>query len=129
MSTRARELAEGFVRTFNERAGADDLYAPDATVWNNLTGAEQPHAAVSAITSAMQAALPDLRFDDVTVHAWDDGFAIQYTLAATAPDGTEIRVLACGIGAVRAGRIRRFQEYVDSAQAAPLGAALAAAAR
>lgn len=118
-------LAKEFVVCFNERREDADIYTPDATVWNNLTGADQSHASVGGIIRMLQTALADLRFDDVSVHAWADGFCVQYTVAATLRDGSEVRAPACGVAAVRDGRIARFQEYVDSAQAAPLALALA----
>ena len=123
------ELAKAFVDRFNERKEDADIYAPDATVWNNLTGTHQPHASVAEITKMLQAALPDLRFDDASANAWADGFCVQYTVAATLADGTEVRASACGVASVRDGRITRFQEYVDSEQVAPLGLALAGIAR
>lgn len=113
----AAQLGMAFINSFNERSDAD-IYTDDAVLWNNITEVEHPHG--SGVGQALQDALPDLRFDDAVVHAWDDGFVVQYTVRATLPDGTQLRAPACGIGVVNGGRIARFQEYVDSGQVAGL---------
>ena len=121
------KLALAFVDHFNDRTDDAELYSEDALVWNNLTGKEQLHSDTTAVSNALRAALPDLRWEEIGVHAWDSGFCVQYTFRATLPDGVEARIPACGIGEVRDSRIVRFSEYLDSAQVAPLGQALLAA--
>ena len=48
------------------------------------------------------------------------GYVQQHVLHATAPDGSKVESPACLVVEVREGRIRRLDEYLDSAAIAPL---------
>ena len=117
-------VAQAFIDEFNNRAEDPDLYTDDAVLWNNITEVEHRRADGGGSSKILTDALPDLRFDDVVVRAWDGGFAVQYEVRATLPEGGELRAPACGVGVVVSGRLARFQEYVDSGQCAALSAIL-----
>ena len=119
------QLAHAFIDNFNDQSADAPLYTDGATLWNNITEVDQPAGDGHGMGRKMQEALPDLRFDDAVAHGWDGGFVVQYVVAATLPDGTQMRAPACGVGQVQDGRIARFQEYVDSGQVAGLATVVA----
>lgn len=118
------DLAHELVARFNDRRSDEELFADGALVWNNLNEQERPHAETAPVSDALRAALPDLRWDEVAVHAWPEGFCVRYTFTATLPDGAPARVPTCSVAEVVDGRIVRFSEYLDSAQVTPLGQAM-----
>lgn len=121
-----RNVAERWLPAFlaGERADAS-LYADRVVTWHNIgeheTVLEAPPSAARA-----RRAIPDLHHEDVRLHVHDGGFVLQATAVGTAPDGTAIRVPSCLVVTVEDGRIARFEEYADSAAAAPIVAAIAA---
>jgi ketosteroid isomerase-like protein len=121
----SEKLGQAFIDNFNQKVDDPDLYTDDATMWNNLTQDERPAGAGHGMGRKMQDVLPDLRFETVSVNGWEAGFAVEYVIKATLPDGAQLHAPACGIGIVRDGRIARFAEYVDSGHVAGLAAAVA----
>ena len=119
----ATELGHRLLRCFNENA-VPDVFTDDALLWNNVTGVAQPWRAAVEIAKLLHTAVPDLGYEDVVVHGWPTGFAVQYTITATLPDGAGARAAACGVGTIEAGAVVRFDEYVNAAHLAPLFAAL-----
>ena len=102
----------------------DELFAPDATGWHNTDEIEAPHGTAHERWAVVRRLFPDFHAIDTHVHAWASGFAMQYVFVGSAANGTTIRIPGCIIATLRDGRIERMQEYVDSAHAAPLMAAL-----
>jgi ketosteroid isomerase-like protein len=118
-SSDSAALARTFIEDFNSHTFSD-IYTPDAVTWHNTTAVEIPRADHAARLQYLQKALPDLRLDDVTIDAWDDGFCVRFTLTGTGTGGQALRVPACGVGTTRDGRIARYAEYIDSAPLAAL---------
>jgi uncharacterized protein len=108
-------------------AGTPDAVplADDAVMWHNYDPVEQPAAQAAANLAAMQAALPDCRFEEVRVHGAGAVSVAQYVFAATLPDGSSVRAPGCFIVHERDGLIVRIEEYMDSAQLAPIAVAMA----
>lgn len=127
MSTieQSRAIAEQIARGFQTGQMADEsLYAPDATTWHNVDETDIPHSQSRETMTLVRKVVPDFHAEDVHIHAWEDGFAMQYVFVGKANDGTSIRIPGCIIGTLKDGQIARIQEYVDSAHAAPLLAAM-----
>jgi ketosteroid isomerase-like protein len=120
------DLARRFVEHFNNGTWDAAMYAPGATVWHNTDEVDELASSRVEFRKGLQRLVGGLRFDDVRIRAWDDGFAAQYVVRGTLPGGAELRIPACLIGTTKDGRIARLQEYVDSAHAAPLREAAAA---
>lgn len=120
MSRSVAQVAERWLPAFlaGERADAD-LYAADVMVWHNVGERSEPLAAPPSHARA-KATLHDLHHEDVRLLVGTDHFVLQVTAVAAG-----VRVPTCLVVSVHDGQITRFDEYVDSAAAAEVTAALA----
>jgi ketosteroid isomerase-like protein len=109
------------------RAGTPDAVplTDDAVMWHNYDPTEVPAAQAAANLAAIQAVLPDCRFEEVRAHGTGAVSVAQYVFTATLPDGSCLRAPGCFVVHERDGRIARIEEYMDSAQLAPIAAAIA----
>jgi len=122
----SEELANTLIATWAVGGVQPDVFAPDATSWHNTDAVDHPQASRRGISERIRSVVPDFRFTDAVLHAWDGGFCVQYIVRGTLPDGSELASPTCMVGTVRDGRISRMQEYVDSAQIQGLRQAVAA---
>lgn len=120
------QLAQRLIDNHNGRTFDAELYTDDATMWHNTDAHDAPIASRQGIRDRLHALVPDFRFDDPTIHAWEDGWVTQYVTRGTLPDGSELSVHTVVVGTIRDGKVARIQEYVDSAQIEPLRAAFRA---
>jgi ketosteroid isomerase-like protein len=97
-------------------AAIDALYAPDMTMWfnvtNQVTTREENLAAVAAGTQLHRRR----SYDDRQIHTFDDGFLAQYTCTVVTHDGTRVPLSACLVAEVHDGLITKLSEYLDSAR-------------
>lgn len=109
------------------RRAQPDLYADEVATWHAATNTEtpiDPTADELPSFARLQQVVPDLRRENTRVEVFDAGWLLQTTTVGTV-DGAEVRVPAAIV--VRLdddGRIHRFEEYADSAAAAPFARAL-----
>jgi ketosteroid isomerase-like protein len=96
------------------------IYAPDAVIWHNNDGVEQNVAQNLAVLAWVVKNISGLRYEDVRRFPTPSGFVQQHVLRGSAPSGVAIEIPACIVCAVANGRITRLDEYLDSAQVAPL---------
>ncbi len=96
------------------------LYAPDAAVWHNFDGVAQTVDQNLRVLAWVAAGVEGLRYEDVRRRVTPDGWVQQHVLRGTAPNGKPLEIEACIVFTVADGRITRVDEYLDSAQAAPL---------
>ena len=96
------------------------IYAPDAVIWHNNDGVEQNVAQNLAVLAWVVKNVSGLRYEDVRRFPTPSGFVQQHVLRGAAPSGVAIEIPACIVCAVANGRITRLDEYLDSAQVAPL---------
>jgi ketosteroid isomerase-like protein len=122
-TARVAEVARAWVGPFlaGQRAPAA-LYADEVVTWHAATGATTPLGDRPS-GARLREAVPDLRHEDVRLHVHADGFTLRATVVGTV-SGTEHRLPVVLIATVVDGRIARFEEYADSASAAPFAAAL-----
>jgi hypothetical protein len=98
---------------------------PGAVLWHNIDEVEAPLASAFDNFATICAVIPDFRFDEVrTVVAGVDRSIAQYVFTASLPDGSTLRVPACAVFTEERGLLHRVEEYVDSAQLAPVVAVL-----
>jgi ketosteroid isomerase-like protein len=102
----------------------EEACAPGSVLWINLTEKERPLEESLPGFARLRARVPDLKMEMVRRRGTSKGFVEQHVLTGTMPTGDPLRVVGCFIGVVQDGRITRLEEYVDSAQAAPLSALL-----
>lgn len=101
-------------------AAVDALYADDMLGWRNFDRRELGKPAMLRIIEFLAKEVRDLRYEKIRVEPTPSGYVQQHVLHARAPDGSQIESPACLIVEVRDGRIRRLDEYLDSAAIAPL---------
>jgi len=95
-------------------AAVDRCYAPDMTLWFNVTGEEMTREDnLKALASGT-----DLHrrrtYDDRTISTFDDGFVVQYTVNVITHSGARVALSACLVAEVRDGKITKLFEYLDS---------------
>jgi uncharacterized protein len=95
------------------------LYADDATVWHNFDQIDQPVGDNLRILSRLHHAVAGLRYTEITRVILDDGFVQQHVLTGAAAGG-RLEVPAMMRVTVSDGAITRIEEYLDTAQLAPL---------
>jgi ketosteroid isomerase-like protein len=115
-------------RLFSAIAAADvdavrALYAPDAQIWHNTDGVTQNAEENLVVLQWVTTHIKQLRYEEVRRAATADGFVQQHVLRGTVGD-VAIEIPACIITTIRAGRITRLDEYIDSAHVKPLLAAV-----
>jgi len=102
-------------------AAVADCYASDTVIWHNYDGYEQPAADNLRVLAWMVQNLVDRRYEIVRRIATDDGFVQQHVLhGRSARTNATLHVPACMVCTVRNGKIARIDEYLDTAQLAPL---------
>jgi ketosteroid isomerase-like protein len=98
------------------------LYATDAVIWHNFDQKSQTPAENLAVLSWVVSNIKGLRYEEIQREATLNGFIQQHVLRGTAPNGSALEVPACIVCTVKNGRITRLDEYLDTAQLAPLSA-------
>lgn len=121
MSGDADALADRFFAAIErgDLAEVEACYHPDATIWHNFDRAEQSVADNLTVLRGVCTVLANRRYDVVRRIVTDDGFVQQHVLRGDAPGG-ELALEAMMYVQVDEGRIRRLEEYLDTAQLAAL---------
>ncbi len=96
------------------------IYAEDAVIWHNNDGVEQSPDQNLRVLRWVVRNVKDLRYEEIRRHETPTGFVQQHVLRGTSPNGVVLEVPACIVCTVVDGRITRLDEYLDSAQIAPL---------
>ena len=97
-----------------------EIYAPGIRVWHNAERAEQALDENLRVLAWVAKNVEGLRYEQVRRTRTESGFGQQHVLRGTAPRGEAIEIEACLVCRVEGGRITRIDEYLDSAQLAPL---------
>lgn len=79
-----------------------------------------PAATSLANLAALRRVLPDLEFGDLRFSDCGSVSVAQFLFTGTLPDGTVVRAPGCLIVHESDRRIMRVEEYMDSAQLAPI---------
>ncbi|HZO35451.1 MAG TPA: nuclear transport factor 2 family protein [Solirubrobacteraceae bacterium] len=104
------------------------LFADDATIWHNFDDTAKPAGAALDNLGGMFSVCTRSWHEEPRATVTDDGFVLQHYNCAELVTGEQVRVPSCIIATVRDGQISRFEEYIEVGAAAPLFAAIAAAA-
>jgi len=102
-----------------ERGDVDAVarcYAPEMTLWANITGHEQTRDENLASIEKGKELLRRRTYDDRQIHTFDDGFVAQYTVTAVTHDGTRRALWACLVAEVHDGLITKLFDYLDSSK-------------
>ena len=131
-ATNAGEDAVAIVERFFAALEAGDtdllarLYTPDARIWHNDASGEQGVEDNLRVLRGLHAVVSGLHYDVGRRFPMDGGVVQQHVLRGTLPDGSAVAMPAAMFLYVEGGQVRRIEEYLDSAQAAPIRAARAA---
>ena len=112
-----RKLANDFLDAIEhgDIKTVQSIYAPDAVVWHNTDNIAQPVADNLATLANFIKFVPQRRYTDRRIEAFDGGFVDQHLLKGRLASGKEVSMAACLICKVVNGRITRLDEYFDSA--------------
>jgi uncharacterized protein len=117
------ELAAKLFRAVEEAdlEALGELYAADAVLTNNLGPDTMGPAEVKALVAGLIEKIPDYSYGEVRSEPTPSGFVRRHVLSGTSPAGERFAVAACCVAEVVDGRVRRLDEYLDSAGLAKLG--------
>jgi ketosteroid isomerase-like protein len=118
-------LADRLTRAYeqNDVDTITDCYAPDAAIWHNLDEVDQNVAEQLDATRWLNEKLKDLKYEILTRSFFDGGYVQQYVVHGTVTaSGEPFRMSLCMRVEVSDGKIARLDEYLDSANLAPLQA-------
>ena len=116
------ELADRFFAAVSagDEAALTELYDPDARIWHNDKGTEETVTDNLRVLRWLSRTLGNMRYEDIRRYPLPSGFAQQHVLRGELPGHGLLEVPASLFVEVRAGRIVRIDEYVDSAATLPL---------
>jgi ketosteroid isomerase-like protein len=121
VDTRHRKLCHDLLDAIEQGdlAGVERCYAPDMTMWFNVTDAtstrEQNLEALAKGRDIQRRRL----YNDRTIDTFDDGFLARYTCNVVLHDGSTVALWACLVAEVRDGKIVKLFEYLDSSKFTP----------
>ena len=114
----ARRLIQAIVD--GDVAAVADLYADDMVGWRSFDRKELGKKQMLRVIEYLVKHVRDVRYENMRVEVTPSGYVEQHVLHAIAPDGTRVEAPACLVVRVEGGRIRRLDEYLDSAAIEPL---------
>ena len=100
--------------------GVRAVYAPECVIWHNNDDTEQNVEANLRVLGWVTKNIRELRYEDIRRQETPTGFVQQHVLRGIGPSGKPVAIAACIVCRVDNGRITRLDEYLDSAQVAPL---------
>ncbi|WP_375291297.1 nuclear transport factor 2 family protein [Qipengyuania sp.] len=115
------EFAAHFVDAV-QRGDAEAMracYAPDGVIWHNTNGEQSLDDNVKTLNWFVQT-LPDRKYNVLRREVIPNGFVQQHILSATLPNGEAWQMDACVVVSLENGKIKRLDEYLDSAAGAKL---------
>ena len=77
-----------------------------------------------AFAGAVANVVQEFRYEDAIRSTTETGFVEEHSVRGTLPDGSALELAVCVVADVRDGKITSLREYVDTAAAAGLLAAL-----
>lgn len=100
-----------------------EIYSPDAVIWKNYNQVEVPAESSLAFLRGVADYLSDVRYKDVRRSVFEGGFVQQHFFTGTIREnGEKLSIPVCVIAQVEDGKIKRIDEYLDSAHRLPVRA-------
>jgi ketosteroid isomerase-like protein len=100
--------------------GVAALYHDELSAWRSHDKRTLARKQALRVVEILARSLRDLRYEDVRIQPTPVGFVQQHVMRCSAPGGEPVEAHVCLVATVRDGRIYRVEEYMDSAQVAPL---------
>jgi len=104
---------------FGDIDAVADCYAPEMTMWFNVTGQESSREDNLKALVAGKDLHRRRTYDDRIVNTFEDGFVAQYTCQVVAHNGKKVSLSACLVAQVHDGKIVKLFEYLDSGKFRP----------
>lgn len=101
------------------RRAPEDCYQPGVSTWHNVGEWEAEIKKTPSRTRRIEAGA-DIHLESLKLQVFDGGFVVQGVTAGVSAEGVPVRVPTCLVVTVVDGKIARFEEYADSAQARAL---------
>jgi ketosteroid isomerase-like protein len=101
-----------------ERGDVDavaELYADDVAVWHNTSGRAQTKHENLALLKGLTERAEDWRYEDVRRRCYAGGCSQQHVLRGKLRGRDAFAIPVCIVLEMAEGRIRRIDEYLDSA--------------
>lgn len=119
MAATALEVADQLFRNLEAKnaAGVAALYHDDIAVWHNFSMAGQTREANLAILGDLIRNVSEIRYEVLERHDLGGKVVQRHNLRCRIASGREFVIPACIFITVDDGRIRRIEEYLDTAQA------------
>lgn len=114
----ARKLTERIAA--GDVDGVAELYHDELTAWRSHDKRSLVRKQALKVVEILSRQLKDLRYEDVRIQPTPTGFVQQHTMRCVSPRGEPVEAHVCMVASVRDGRIFHVDEYMDSAQMAPL---------
>jgi ketosteroid isomerase-like protein len=114
----ARELTRRILA--GDVDGVAELYHEDLTAWRSHDRRSLVRKQALRVVEILARQLRELRYEDVRIQPTPTGFVQQHVMRCLSPGGEPVEAHVCLVAEVRDGRILRIDEYMDSAQLAPL---------
>lgn len=121
------ELSRALFNAFEtgDEAAIRSICHDDLKAYQNLNPAMSLDNLVQ-FSLAVKAVVPDFHYENITCSETTEGFVEEHDVRGTLPDGSEFLLRACVVATVENGQLVELREYVDTAAAQKLLAALAA---
>ena len=116
IDTKHRQLCHALLDAIEQgdTAGVDACYAPEMTLWANISGKEISREENLAVLEKGRSLHRRRTYDDRIVNTFDDGFMAQYTVTIVTHDGAKKALWACLVAEVRDGKITKLFDYLDA---------------
>ena len=89
-------------------------YAPDMTMWSNVSGEPSSRDENLAALAAGYGLHRRRTYNDRIVNTFADGFVAQYTTHVVTHGGARVALSACLVAEVIDGKITKLFDYLDS---------------
>lgn len=114
----ARELTQRILA--GDVEGVAELYHDDLSAWRSHDCRTLVRKQALRVVEILARQLRELRYEDVRIRPTPDGFVQQHVMRCLSPGGEPVEAHVCLVATLRDGRIAHIDEYMDSAQIAPL---------
>lgn len=97
------------------------IYADDAVIWKNYNEIEIPAQSSLAFLKGVAEYMQDIHYKNVRRSAFEGGFIQQHYFTGTVREtGAQLSIPVCVVAQVEDGKIKRIDEYLDSAHRLPV---------
>ncbi|RIA37955.1 ketosteroid isomerase-like protein [Hephaestia caeni] len=104
-------------------AALAEIYAADAVIWKNYNQIAVPAESSLAFLRGVSDYLSDVRYKEVRRSVFAGGFVQQHYFTGTIREtGKPLSLPVCVVAQVEGGKIKRIDEYLDSAHRLPVRA-------